>query len=49
MIEIILYINPSHPDPGRGEKSNLKRFYQDIKGLHKAWGTIKKCEKENLS
>ena len=53
-------INPSHPDPGRTEKSNLnfyfrtslwclKRFY-GFKGLHKTiWGTTKKCENKNLS
>ena len=27
----------------------LKRFYEDIKDLHKTfWGTTKKCENKNL-
>ena len=54
-------INPSLPDPGRREKINLnfyvstslwylKRFYEDLKGLHKTfWGTTKKCENKNSS
>ena len=54
-------INPSLPGPERREKINLnfyvptslwylKRFYEDLKGLHKTfWGTTKKCENKNSS
>ena len=54
-------INPSHLDPGRREKINLKfyyhtslwylkMFYEGLKSLHKTfWGTTKKWENENLS
>ena len=48
-----LFLNPSRPNPGRREKYNLnfyfhnslwclKRFYEDLKGLHKTFlGTTK--------
>ena len=60
-IELSQPFNPSRPNPGWREKikSNfyfhtslrcLKRFYEDLNGLHKAfWGTTKKCENKNLT
>ena len=51
-------INPSCSYPGQSKiNSNfcfhtslrrLKRFYEDLKDLHKTWGTKKKHEDKNL-
>ena len=56
-IGIELNINPSRPDPEGGEKIKnhtsswcLKRFYKDLKSLHKTfWGTSKKYENKDSS
>ena len=59
-LQLIENVNPSHPNSEQREKDNfkfhfhltlwcLKRFCEDLKGLHKNfWGTTKKCENKDL-